>query len=353
MRHKKVPAYRLHRSTGQARVIIDGKHFYLGKHGSPESHDAYSKLIGEWLTRQSGAPASLTVSDLCAAFLAHAETFYRKNGKITSEVHIIRLALKRLKWECDEVLAKDLSPRHSKAVQQKGIEDGLCRETINKLTTRIRRMVKWAVAEQLVPTNVLISLQALRDLQKGRSNAEERPPIRSVECGRIDAVRSHASPIVASAIALQNVTGMRPGELLTMRPCDLDCSGEIWLYVPAEHKLTHLEKSRIVCIGPKGQEILRKILPNDPEAFVFSSLKNRSKPFSVAAYRRHITRICDEKKIDRWAPNQLRHSFGTLARKVGGIEAARVSLGHSSAETSLIYAERDLEAAKQIARTIG
>jgi hypothetical protein len=34
----RVPAYRLHRPSGQARVIINGRHIYLGKFGSPESH---------------------------------------------------------------------------------------------------------------------------------------------------------------------------------------------------------------------------------------------------------------------------------------------------------------------------
>ena len=54
-----------------------------------------------------------------------------------------------------------------------------------------------------------------------------------------------------------------------------------------------------------------------------------------------------------WSPNRLRHNFGTLARSVGGIEAARVTLGHSSAVTSEIYAEKDLDAAKRIVSQIG
>ena len=54
-----------------------------------------------------------------------------------------------------------------------------------------------------------------------------------------------------------------------------------------------------------------------------------------------------------WSPNRLRHNFGTAARKVGGIEAARVTLGHSSAVTSEIYAEKDLAAARDVVRRIG
>jgi len=54
-----------------------------------------------------------------------------------------------------------------------------------------------------------------------------------------------------------------------------------------------------------------------------------------------------------WSPNRLRHNFGTAARRHAGIEAARVTLGHSSAAVSEIYAERDLELARSVVARIG
>ncbi|MCA9134676.1 MAG: hypothetical protein KDA45_16020, partial [Planctomycetales bacterium] len=49
--HKRpdVPAYLRH-SSGQARVILNGKAFYLGKHGSKVSRQRYDALIAEWLS---------------------------------------------------------------------------------------------------------------------------------------------------------------------------------------------------------------------------------------------------------------------------------------------------------------
>ncbi len=44
-RNGHVPAYRLHKPSGQARVIIDGKHVYLGGYGSPESREKYARLL--------------------------------------------------------------------------------------------------------------------------------------------------------------------------------------------------------------------------------------------------------------------------------------------------------------------
>jgi hypothetical protein len=51
----RVPSYRLHKPSGQARVIIKGKHHYLGPHGSKEICAKYSQLIAE---RFEAPPAS-------------------------------------------------------------------------------------------------------------------------------------------------------------------------------------------------------------------------------------------------------------------------------------------------------
>jgi hypothetical protein len=45
---RREPSYRLHKPSGQARVIIDRKHIYLGRFDSPESHAKYHRLVGEW-----------------------------------------------------------------------------------------------------------------------------------------------------------------------------------------------------------------------------------------------------------------------------------------------------------------
>ena len=43
------PSYRLHKPSGQAVVTLSGKDHYLGRFGSPESRDAYDRLLAEWL----------------------------------------------------------------------------------------------------------------------------------------------------------------------------------------------------------------------------------------------------------------------------------------------------------------
>ena len=60
-RRRRIPSYRLHKSSGQAVVRIDGDDRYLGKHGSKASHDCYDRLIAEWLS--SHTPLDLNGSD--------------------------------------------------------------------------------------------------------------------------------------------------------------------------------------------------------------------------------------------------------------------------------------------------
>jgi len=49
----------------------------------------------------------------------------------------------------------------------------------------------------------------------------------------------------------------------------------------------------------------------------------------------------------------LRHSRGTEVRKIYGIEAAQVVLGHARADVTEVYAEKNLELAMQIAKETG
>src|SRR4051812_28875934 len=94
-RLRKTPAYRLHKPTGQAVVRLDGKDHYLGKHGSEASHEAYRRLIAEWLTlpcTPSLAASSdtsrfdRTTNELIVAYWdRHVVTYYIKDGRPTSE----------------------------------------------------------------------------------------------------------------------------------------------------------------------------------------------------------------------------------------------------------------------------
>ena len=80
--------------------------------------------------------------------------------------------------------------------------------------------------------------------------------------------------------------------------------------------------------------------------------------YDTKSYRRAIDYgLARAKKagfvVPHWHPHQLRHNRGTEVRRKYGIEAARVALGHAHADVTQIYAERDMEKARQIAREMG
>ncbi len=57
----RTPGYLLHKVTGQARVRIQGRDYYLGRHNSPESWKRYRQLIAQYFANDQ-APLSIAIS---------------------------------------------------------------------------------------------------------------------------------------------------------------------------------------------------------------------------------------------------------------------------------------------------
>jgi integrase len=75
--------------------------------------------------------------------------------------------------------------------------------------------------------------------------------------------------------------------------------------------------------------------------------------YSTAAYGQAVAKACDRAGLPHWHPNQLRHSHATEVRRRYGLEAAQVVLGHSRADVTQVYAERDLTLAERVAKEVG
>lgn len=354
---RNVPKYSHHKGTGQARVRINGKDTYLGVFGSPESHRRYAEVIEKWQRGTDDVPTEMTVGQLTMVYKQFCKRHYIKNGELTSEVSAIKIALRHLNKVSRKTLAKEFSPKMLKRVQQSMVEAEYVRTSINQYIGRIKRMFKYAVSEELVPVTTYTALETVQGLQKGRCEAPESPGVKPVPQAFIDAVKPFVSVPVWGMIQLQLATGMRPGEVRILRACDLLTSGKVWEYVPASHKTEHHGKERRIMIGPAGQAILKDFLNPDTQAYLFSPKDTKARRageiYTKYSYGRAIANACKVAEIPNWTPNQLRHNFGTMARKEFGIEAARVTLGHSSAVTSEIYSEIDFDSAREIVAKIG
>lgn len=162
------PSYLLHKPTGQARCRIDGKDYYLGEYGSPESRDRYDDLIAEWFARNGDmARYRLMVDDLTLIYMEHVREYYRKDGKETSEVHNIRLVLRHLIETHGRIRAREFVPLKLKQVRQSMIDAGYVRDSVNAHVGRIKRLFRWATENEHLPVEVYQALCTVRGLQKG------------------------------------------------------------------------------------------------------------------------------------------------------------------------------------------
>ena len=76
----------------------------------------------------------------------------------------------------------------------------------------------------VAPGEALASLAAVEALEKGRSDARDRPPIAPVAESVVLATLAALSPQVAAMVRLQLLTAARPGEVCSIRPRDVDRS---------------------------------------------------------------------------------------------------------------------------------
>ena len=241
---KKKPGYLLHKPSGQAYVRINGKCIYLGPHNEPESLELYGELIADWLKSKDVDRFSLTVDELAIGYLDRCRTYYRKNGKETAEVGCTRAALRILVADFGKTRARDFGPLKLQQVRDEMISLGWKRQSINQNIGRIRRAFKWATSQELVPATVLMSLQSVSGLSRGRSKAVESERVMPVAWEVVDACSPFMSRPIWGAVRLQWYSGMRPGEALTIRACDIEMTGPVWEYRPDSHKTEHHGRER-------------------------------------------------------------------------------------------------------------
>ena len=387
-----IPSYLLHKRSGQARVRINGRDYLLGPYGSEESRIRYGELIAKFASRVPLDPlagqsnrgtfrgtvsddSGPSIAELIVAFLEHAKTHYVKNGEPTSEQHCIRAAVRPLRELFGLTPAKDFGPLALKAVRAKMVESGLARNTVNSNIGKIRRLFRFAVANEMVAVDVLQRLEAVSPLLAGRTEARDLPPRHAVDQVDIDAVRAVVRPLVRDLIDVQLLTGARSGELLALTTSMIDRSGAVWRSRLADHKCQHKGKARTLHFGPKAQLILAKYFSADPDKRLFSMTR--------CAYCRAVTRGCEvafgmpdelrkpNKKLSEaekqkfrrqaakwraehcWSPHWMRHTAATRVREQLGIENVQSLLGHSDAEMSRHYSAKMDKLAAQTAAACG
>ena len=378
-----VPPFRVHKATGQGYVNLDGHRVYLGRADTPEAKRKYAREIVEWTAnggRRSVPQAELTVIELVNAFRRRCEA----ESIDKRELDHLRSAWTPIVDLYGETPAAAFGPLKLKAVRERLIVCGKrprTRQYVNRLVERIRFIFKWAVGAQLVPVAVYQALQVVPGLKRGKTDAAESEPVKPVPDAHIDAIRPYLSRQVAALIDLQLLTAARPGELVIMRPIDIDMTGKVWTYTPPTHKTAYRGHKRAIYLGPKAQEVVRPFLAGRAvEAFLFSPAEAvaeqredrhaecktpmscgnkpgsnvkrhpRKQPgdrYDSRSYYGAVQYACKRAGIDPWHPYQLRHNAATALRKQFGVDVAATLLGHARLNTIELYAEKNHELASE------
>jgi len=353
-----------------------------------------------------------TVADLVLAYANHCDEHYRKaDGLFMAEHDHIKLAVRFARKLHGLTPADQFGPLALKAVRQAMVDAGLSRTTINQRIGRVVRMFRWATENEMLPASIYQALDAVEGLKKGRTRAAEPKRVRPVAEADVEAIRTFLTPQVWAIVELLRLTGARAGEIVPIRTADIDRSGDVWIYRPRSHKTEDHGHERVIVLGPRAIEVLKAWLRDDPEAFLFQpreairiyrkearqarvspltpsqrARKAKREPkkqpgdrYEVRAVHKSITMACRRafphptlaqvkardlttedlaelkawRKAHRWHPHQLRHALATTIRARFGLEASQVVLGHSRADTTQIYAEKNLARAGEVMREIG
>ncbi|MEQ8850058.1 site-specific integrase [Botrimarina sp.] len=409
------PKYCLHRGTKQAVVSLAGQRVYLGPYGSEQSHEKYRQVLQDWHRRRHEqtpggqqppseerlatvvTPAALrskwrsgvavSIDELVFVYRRHAREYYVKNGKKTREAELVVEVTGHLGKQHGRTKVEEFGPVELDAFRESLIDElDWSRDYLNKQVSRLVTMFKWCVKKEICSPRVYEQLKALGGLKKGRTRARESEGVVPVEDALVDETLPALPEIVAAMVRFQRLTGMRPGEVCELRPCDLDRSGVVCFYRPWSHKTEHHERDRVAAVGPKAQSVLGPFLDRTEQSYCFSPSEsverarkraeaNRRTPrscgnrrganrkesprrtagdcYQVSSYRNAIRRACNKLGLEVWTPNQLRHTAATEIRQRYGLEAAQVVCGHARADVTQVYAERDLRLATKVAEEIG
>lgn len=394
---------------GQARVYhpAEKRYIYLGPFGSAVADQKFRQLAAEYVRNPFAAvkrDSDLVMSHLLIGYLDHLKA----TDASPNVIDIAQRASKSLSGMYGHESVDRFGPSQlaawcatlAKPDPEFGRPRALGKSTIMRFAKVVIRAYHWAVSVDLVKTNEtrLADLERTNPLlhcPTAKASVKRKPP----EPAHVAAILPELTPTLKAAVQIQCLTGMRSGELLSMRPRDLARSGAvrlvtgqvidldreteearergeidqteaIWIYVPDSHKTEHHGHFRAVPILPAVQRILETLPPRSQDAYYFSPSESmeqfraiqrerrkskvqpsqrdrrryrpRKSPgdqYSSPDFCKTIRRACERAGVPVWTPHCLRHAAGAkIADSEGNIRGSQAMLGHASPRTTEGYA---------------
>lgn len=282
----KTPGYRKRHDRNQAIVTLTDaatkrrRDYWLGEYGSPESRELYHRVVAEWeangrrlidpdFEKSAGGgggdgEGAITISEMCARFWRARAQYLNENerGHCKALIRLLRRAYgstpaaafgpRRLQRLRDDMIRPDPeSGRRGWGVTY-----------TNAQVRRLCRMFKWAAAQELVSASVRMELLAVDPLKPGRCEARAGRVVKPVPVEVVEQTLPFMASPVAAAVRIQLLTGARPDEVLSLRPCDIETDGQdgVWVVRPERHKTQYMGHDRVLFLSPKAQAVIEPFL---------------------------------------------------------------------------------------------
>lgn len=349
---------------GQVRVWWNGRWNHLGPESDPAAWKAeFARLVALWKDDPNAGPldpGELLVPTLFRHFLESADS--PPEGKRRDRVARVYELLKAHHLQTP---AADFGPNEFRAWQR-----WLCglphpkhpdRTRFNATSIRdfrgvVKAVWKWAVSTDRLTPDRLAALKAVPPPRVGE--AREPKVVTPADPATVDKVVPKLPPAFRAVVTLLRLSAARPTEILTLRPSDVERSGDVWVYRPRKHKGTWRRKPRVIRFGPRAREVLAPWLDGcDPEGFVFTAdrseavrsaerLAARKTPKYPSHMTRNEARRTGQRRTERYTYKALLQGIGRACRKAGVAPFTSYQLRHlRAAEISTTY---DLDHAKAV-----
>ncbi len=237
----------------------------------------------------------------------------------------------------------EISPRDIETFKQSRLASGAGPATVNRDLAVLRRMLKIAAQQRFIGETPFTSVEFLEERKYRR-----QPHVLTFD--QQNKILSVAPPRIRLLVVLGTETGMRTGEMLSLR----------WKDVDTENDVIHVRRSKTLAgiravpiSGYCKAELLRwrNLLGPEFSEWIFPNLSNKRHPLQGG--RRSWVSALKKAGIPYFPIYNLRHTFASRLSAAGAspITVAQM-LGHSSTGIVMTYAKAIDEARRDAIRKL-
>lgn len=341
---------KMRKKNGQYHVRLNGRDHYLG-HDKKAAETTYKSLLAAHLQADKLSipqKEALRFSDILSMYVYHV-----RNAVSNKYLEDLSRNCSAFGAAISDKLARDIKPTDLATFRDVLAREQLATATISRKLTQVKQVMRYAVETGLIDITVYQALTIVENAKVAVHDGVKPSKKRmAVDVETALSVINSMRPLVRDLLLVQLYSGARPGEINRMRVDDLETSGDVWIYHLKTHKtVKKTNEEQLRYLGTRCQDVIKSRLESVVNGLIFAN--SNGNPLSTHKVSMELRRACKAAGVEPFCPYQLRHTAGTIGRKIAGLDGAQALLGHQSRNTTEIYAERTDERALKIAREFG